>query len=54
MKPSGILVDSSIWIEYYRADGRVEIQEAVREALRADRVLTVPLVVAAPPPPRIS
>lgn len=41
-----LLVDSSIWIEYYRPDGRPEIQDAVREELRAGGVATTPLIVS--------
>lgn len=42
----GILVDSSVWIEYYRPDGRNELRDVVTAMLRADRVATTPLVVA--------
>lgn len=40
-----ILVDSSVWIEYYRPDGRPELRGQVRDALLADAVVTTPLVV---------
>lgn len=41
-----LLVDSSIWIEYYRPDGRPEIRDAVREELLAGGVATTALIVA--------
>ena len=39
-----ILVDSSCWIEFYRADGDAAIQAAVSEALEADQAATCDLV----------
>jgi predicted nucleic acid-binding protein len=41
-----VLVDSSVWIEFYRPSGRLEVQEATAEALAHARVLTLPIIVA--------
>ncbi len=39
-----ILVDSSLWIEYYRPDGRPQRRSAVREAVVQDLVTTTAMV----------
>lgn len=41
-----ILVDSSVWIEFYRPSCSETLRSAVVEALRRDRVFTLPLIVA--------
>lgn len=47
MRPlSRVLVDSSIWIDFYRPSGSDEVRDQVREALVRDGVATVPLIVA--------
>ncbi len=43
-KASRILVDSSLWIEYYRPDGRPQRRSAVREAVVRDIVTTTAMV----------
>jgi len=43
--PSRILVDSSLWIEYYKPSGRPRRREAVREALMRDIVGTTAIIV---------
>ena len=40
-----ILADSSLWIEYYRPDGRRQRREAVREALAQDIVATTAMIL---------
>lgn len=40
-----ILVDSSVWIDYFRPDGGAGLREEVRAALLSDAVVTTPLVV---------
>lgn len=40
-----ILVDSSVWIEYYRRGGPVTIREAVRQILSKDLAVTTGLIV---------
>ena len=48
MRPAAaprILIDSSLWIEYYRPDGRRHRREAVREALAQDRVATSAMIL---------
>ena len=42
---SRILVDSSLWIEYYKPSGRPRRREAVREALMRDIVATTAMIV---------
>lgn len=44
--PLRVLVDSSIWIDFYRPDGLGNVRAAVTEALAEDAVYTVPLIVA--------
>ncbi len=39
-----ILVDSSCWVEYYRAGGERRVQDAVAEAIETDQVATCGLV----------
>ncbi len=41
---SRILVDSSLWIEYYRPDGRPQRRSAVRDAVAQDIVATTAMV----------
>ena len=41
---SRILIDSSLWIEYYRPDGRPQRRSAVREAVIQDIVTTTAMV----------
>ncbi len=43
-RASRILVDSSLWIEYYRPDGRPQRRSAVREAVVRDIVTTTAMV----------
>jgi len=40
-----ILVDSSLWIEYYRPDGRRHRREVVQDALAQDRVATSAIIL---------
>ena len=40
-----ILIDSSIWIDFYRPGGPPEVREKVREALAQDAVGTTPSIV---------
>lgn len=40
-----VLVDSSVWIEFYRPDGRESLREEVSDALVRDVVATAPLIV---------
>lgn len=40
-----VLVDSSVWIEYYQPGGRAELQAAVQEALTRDRVGTMAMIL---------
>lgn len=44
--PLRVLVDSSLWIDFYRPDGSGDVRVAVTEALTEDAVFTVPLIVA--------
>jgi predicted nucleic acid-binding protein len=43
--PSRILVDSSLWIEYYKPTGRPPRREAVRTALAQDLIATTAMIV---------
>lgn len=43
--PGRVLVDTSAWVEYLREGGDRETQEAVREALDADRAVLCDLVL---------
>ncbi len=45
MPKSPILIDSSVWIEYYRPRGPKTVQDKVREALARDAVVTTGIVV---------
>lgn len=40
-----LLIDSSVWIDYYRPRGPRVLQERVREALREDTVATTGIIV---------
>lgn len=40
-----ILIDSSVWIEYYRPRGPKALQDKVREALARDAVITTGIIV---------
>ncbi len=40
-----ILVDSSVWIDYYRPRGPKALQDRVREALTRDVILTTGIIV---------
>lgn len=40
-----VLVDSSLWIDFYRPDGRAERRDPVRDALVEDRVATTGIIV---------
>ncbi len=40
-----ILIDSSVWIEYYRPRGPKALQDRVREALARDVVVTTGIIV---------
>ncbi|MBI4513118.1 MAG: PIN domain-containing protein, partial [Gemmatimonadetes bacterium] len=40
-----LLLDSSVWIDYYRPGGRRDRREAIREALARDRVATTAMIV---------
>jgi len=42
----GVLVDSSLWVEFYRPSPRREVQDAILELLSEDRAFTTPLVMA--------
>lgn len=41
-----ILIDSSIWVDFYRPESPKGIRDAVTEALALDSVFTVPLIAA--------
>lgn len=43
--PGRILVDSSVWIEYYRRRGPKDVRAAVAQALHEEMVVTTGLVV---------
>lgn len=45
MAESLILIDSSVWIEYYRPRGPKALQEKVRGALGRDAVVTTGIIV---------
>jgi predicted nucleic acid-binding protein len=38
------LIDSSCWVEYYRADGNTRIQNAVEEAIESDEAATCGMI----------
>jgi predicted nucleic acid-binding protein len=40
-----ILVDSSVWIEFYRPRGNAEVRKAVVEALASATLFTLPIIV---------
>jgi hypothetical protein len=40
-----ILIDSSLWIEYYRPTGRMSVQKGIQDILRRDAVATMAMVV---------
>lgn len=42
---ASILIDSSVWIEYYRPGGPPALREAVREVLAKDLCVTAGLIV---------
>jgi hypothetical protein len=42
---SAVLIDSSVWINYYRPRGPRALQERVREALTRDVVVTTGIIV---------
>jgi hypothetical protein len=41
------LIDSSCWVEYYRADGNTRIQNAVEEAIESDEAATCGMILTA-------
>ncbi len=41
-----VLIDSSLWIEYYHPRGDPSVRSAVTKAVAADQVVTVAIVVA--------
>lgn len=42
---AGVLVDSSVWIDFYRGSQGEEARTAILEALARDAVFTVPVIV---------
>jgi predicted nucleic acid-binding protein len=40
-----VLVDSSLWVEYYRRDGRGEVRAAVQEVVALDQVGTTAVIL---------
>lgn len=40
-----ILVDSSVWIEFYRPDGNAAVRDTVVEALANATLFTLPIIV---------
>jgi predicted nucleic acid-binding protein len=46
VEPHRLLIDSSVWIEYYRLGGPEPLRRAVRQALTEDAVVTTGLIVA--------
>lgn len=45
MAAPGVLIDSSVWIDYYRPRGPKALQDRVREALTRDVVVTTGIIV---------
>ena len=39
-----VLIDSSVWIDYYRPFGTASLRDSVSEALASGRVSTLPLI----------
>ncbi|BAS28303.1 twitching motility protein PilT [Limnochorda pilosa] len=47
MSPAGrILVDSSLWVEYYHPRGDEAVRTSIQEAIAQDRVATVSIIAA--------
>lgn len=45
MQPHRLLIDSSVWIDYYRPGGPESLRRALRQALAEDAVVTTGLIV---------
>lgn len=42
--PGRVLVDSSVWVDYYQPTGRPAVQAAVKQAVAQDRVGTMAMI----------
>lgn len=45
VRTDGVLVDSSLWVEYYQRGGRREVQAAVQEVVARDQVGTMAMIL---------